>query len=242
MRLWQFSTKAGPGVARQATPKTGFALLLDVVARNWWELIQLNLLVILLSLPLVTLPAAIVAATRICALMLDDRPVYLGRDFVEAFRNRFWKATALGVLAIAATGLSGYAAWIFLQAAKSSLLLALPLTISAATAVFAAITSAHAFALCARSDLPLAQLLRLALLGALAKPLPSLAALGFVALLWALHVVFYPVSIFMPAIINFSIGTLAVTFGVHEATARLLARERAGNSAAYAGGSAQRAR
>ena len=85
------------------------------------------------------------------------------------------------------------------------------------------------------------QLLRLALLGALAKPLPALAALGFVALLWVLHIVFYPVSIFMPAVINFSFGTLAVTFGVHEATARLLAPTGA-SDAAYAGGSAQGAR
>ena len=73
--------------------KRGFALLADVIARNWWELIQLNLLVILFSLPLVTLPAALVAAGRICVLMLEDRPIYLGRDFLEAFRQRFGKAT-----------------------------------------------------------------------------------------------------------------------------------------------------
>lgn len=241
MRLWQFSTKAGAGIARDAAPKTGFALLLDVIARNWWELIQLNLLVILSSLPLVTLPAAIVAATRICVLVLEDRPVYLGRDFLDAFRQRFWKATALGAIATDAIGLSGYAAWIFLQAARSNLFLALPLTVSASTAVFVALVSAYAFTLLARRDLPITQLLQLALLGALAKPLPALAALGFVALLWLLHVVFYPASIFMPAVVNFSFGTLAVTFGVHEATARLLAREGA-SGAAYAGGSAQGAR
>jgi uncharacterized membrane protein YesL len=237
--LWRFSTSEGPGINRDAPPKEGFALLVDVIARNWWELIQLNLLVILFGLPLVTLPAALVAATRICVLMLEDRNVYLGRDFLEAFRRRFWRATALGAAALAAVGLAGYAAFIFLEASRTNLFLALPLTVSVATAVFALIAASYAFVLLAIRNQPLGATLRLALLGALARPLPALAALGVVALLWLLHILFYPVSIFMPAVINFAFGTLAVTFGVHKATARLLALDKGVEAgAAYAGGSA----
>jgi uncharacterized membrane protein YesL len=238
MKLWQFSTKAGAGIAKDAPPKTGFALLADVVVRNWWELVQLNLLVLLCCLPLVTIPAALVAAVRICVLMLEDRPVYLGRDFFEAFRQRFWKATALGLAAAVTIGLSGYAAFIFLQAARASIVLALPLTMSAVTTVFLAIAAAYAFVLLAMRDQPMGLLLRRALLGALARPLPALTALAFIALLWVLHVLFYPVSIFMPVLINFSFGMLAVVFGVHQATVRLLAPEGAARSATWAGGSA----
>jgi len=236
--LWRFSAKEGPGIAKDAPAKTGFALLADVVARNWWELVQLNLLVLLCCLPLVTIPAALVAAARICVLMLEDRPTYLGRDFFEAFRQRLWKATAVGLVATVAIGLSGYAAFIFLQASKASIFLALPLTISAVTTVFLAITAAYALVLLALRDQPLGLLLKRALLGALAKPLPALAALGFVAVLWVLHVLFYPVSILMPVLVNFSFGMLAVVFGVHQATVRLLALEGATRSATWAGGSA----
>lgn len=237
--LWRFSTKAGPGIAKDAPPKKGFALLVDVVARNWWELIQLNLLVILFSLPVVTIPAALVAATRICVLMLEDRNVYLGRDFLDAFCQHFWRATALGAISAAAVGLASYAALIFLQASTANLFLALPLTVSVSTAVFALIAASYGFVLLAVRNQPLAVILRLALLGALARPLPTLAALGFVALLWLLHVMFYPVSIFMPAVINFSFGTLAVAFGVHKAAARLLTlAESTEPGAAYAGGGA----
>jgi uncharacterized membrane protein YesL len=235
--------RAGPGIDRNAPPKQGFALLLDVIVRNWWELIQLNLLVILFSLPLVTLPAALVAAARICGLMLEDRTVYLGRDFLEAFRGRFLKATLLGVLVIAAIGTAIYATTTFLDAARETLAFALPLTISAATALFAAIAAAYAVTLLAMRDQPLAPLLKRALLGALARPLPALASLAFVALLWVLHILFYPASIFMPAVINFSFGMLAVTFGVHQAAVRLLAVDSdATAGATYAGGSAQSAR
>jgi uncharacterized membrane protein YesL len=234
--------KDGPGIDRNAPPKQGLALLLDVIARNWWELIQLNLLVILFSLPLVTLPAALVAAARICVLMLEDRPVYLGRDFLEAFRGRFLRATLLGLLIIAAIGIALFAASTFLAAARENLAFALPFTISAATALFAAIAAAYAVTLLALRDQPLASLLKRALLGALARPLPALGALAVVATLWVLHILFYPASIFMPAVVNFSFGMLAVTFGVHQAAVRLLAVDSDAAGATYAGGSAQSAR
>lgn len=216
--------REGPGVPRNAAPKTGFALLADVLARNWWELLQLNLLYILFSLPLVTLPAAHVAATRIAVTMLEDRNVYLMRDFWEAFRDRFWRALVLGLTAVAATGLPAYGAFIFFQAAKGELLLALPLVVSAATALYALLASSYAFVLLATRDMPLARLIRLALLGALAKPLPALAAFAFVVLLWLMHIVLYPASIFMPAVLNFSFGTLAVAFAVHPVAVRLLSQ------------------
>jgi uncharacterized membrane protein YesL len=234
--------KAGPGIAKDAPPKRGFALLLDVIARNWWELIQLNLLTILFALPLVTLPAALVAAARVCVLMLDDRPLYLGRDFLDAFRSRFLTATLLGATTIAAIAICGFAALTFLAAARTNLAFALPLTISAATALFAAIAAAYAITLLALRDQPIVLLLKHALLGALLRPLPALAALAVVATLWLLHILFYPASIFMPAVVNFSFGMLAVTFGVHQASVRLLAPPGAEEGLSYAGGSAQRAR
>jgi uncharacterized membrane protein YesL len=239
--LRQFWTRTGPGIRKEAPRKTGFALLADVIARNWWDLVQLNLLMLLACLPLVTIPAALVAGARICALMLEDKPVYLGRDFLEAFRQRFWKATALGVIATATIALPAYAAFIFLQAARDTIVFALPLAIGASTALFAAIAAAYALTLLALRDQPLGPLLKRALLGGLLRPMPALAAVAVVALLWTLHVLLYPVSVFMPVLINFSFGTLAVIFGVYEAAVRLLAQESAGDGATYAGGSAKSA-
>jgi uncharacterized membrane protein YesL len=216
-------TREGPGVPRHAPPKKGLALLGAVIAREGWTLIELNLLYVLFSLPLVTIPAAQVATTRVVVLMLEDRNIYLLRDFWETFRDRFWRATAFGVGNLAVLALAACSGYAFLQAARAELMFAVPLAVCAATAVFVAIAAAHGFALLALSDLPLGALVRLSLLGALARPLPALAGFGVVALLWLAHVAFYPASIFMPAMLNFSFGTLAVTFGVHKAAARLLA-------------------
>lgn len=224
--LAAYITREGRGVAKDAPPKTGLALLVDVVRREWWMLLELNLLFILFVLPLVTLPAAQVAASRVAALMLEDRSVYLLRDFWEAFRARFWRATLLGGIAIAVIALGGCATVLFLQAAKSSIVFVLPLVIAASTTVFVIVTTIYALTLLALDDRPLLAIVRLSLLGALARPLPVLAALAAVSVLWVLHIVFYPVSIFMPAVLNFSFGTLILTLSVHQAATRLLAHDR----------------
>ena len=57
---------------------------------------------------------------------------------------------------------------------------------------------------------------------ALARPARPLAALSFVAGLWLIHILFYPVTLVMPAIINFAFGALAVAFSVLEPVNRLV--------------------
>ena len=48
----------------------------------------------------------------------------------------------------------------------------------------------------------------------MAQPLSGLGALLFVALLWFAHVYFYPASVFLPVLVNFSLGALVSSFAV----------------------------
>ena len=214
--------KEGPGIPKDAPKKTGLALFVDILGREWWELVKLNLLFILFSLPLVTLPAAQVAATRICVAMVEDRNCYLWRDFWETFRARFVAATLAGISLGVAFGVTGFALAAYVRAAAQNLAFSLPLAVALVVLALVPLLAAHLFALLAMSRLPLSRLLPVACLGLLARPLPGLAAMGFVAALWLLHVLLYPASILMPAVLNFSVGTLAMTFGVHKMAVRLL--------------------
>ena len=58
---------------------------------------------------------------------------------------------------------------------------------------------------------PLVGLVKVAFIGLLARPLPSLGALLFVVLLWFAHVLFYPASVFLPVLVNFSLGALVMS-------------------------------
>jgi len=206
----------GPGIDKDAPKPTGLRLLTHVLGREWWELLQLNLLFIAASLPLVTLPAAYAAMVRVTLDMVEDRPVYLWRDFWNAFRASFVRATLLGVLLagaslLCAQALSGYGA-----AANENLAYAAPLAIAVVVALAVPLIAMHLFvALAVRGNHSMSALIKAAAIGAIARPLPGLAALAVVALLWLAHISFYPASVLLPVLVNFSLGALVTSFAVH---------------------------
>ncbi|ABC94210.1 hypothetical protein RHE_PF00320 (plasmid) [Rhizobium etli CFN 42] len=215
-------TKEGPGIPKDAPAKTGFALFADILAREWWEMVKLNILFILASLFVVTLPAALAAMARVSVAFVEDRNTYLLRDFTEAFLRYFWRATAWGLALASALAIGVHATATYAAGARGNLMLAAPLAIALVATAFLAVTACHLIVLMVMRDLPALRLLRLAALASVACPLPALAALGFNAALWLAHILFYPVSVFMPATFNFSLGMFAVAFAVHRAAEMVL--------------------
>lgn len=222
----------GPGISKDTPKRTGLALVAETMWREGIELMKLNLLFVLACLPVVTIPAAFAAMLRVTLTMAEDRNVYLVEDFVQAFRRRFVRATLLGLGIAAALTIPGYAAFSYAGLSVTTPLYAVPLALSVGVVGLFAIAALYAFALLLISDFSLGDILRLSLLATLARPGKPLVALGFVAGLWLLHILFYPVTLVMPAIINFAFGTLAIAFSVLE-TVQCLVRakeERAGEA------------
>ena len=203
----------GKGIDKNAPRPTGLRLLADVIGREWWELIKLNLLFIAFSLPLVTLPAAYAAMVRISVDMIEDRTVYLWRDFWAAFRSGFVRASLLGALLCAGGLLCAQAISTYATAAKTSLTFAPPLAIALVVAVALPLFSAHLFvALAVGRNRPVLELLKASAIGVVTRPMPGLAALVVVALLWLAHIWFYPFSVLLPVLVNFSLGALVASF------------------------------
>ena len=217
-------TKEGPGIPKDAVKKHGLALFAEIIRREWWEMVKLNLLFILASLPIVTIPAALAAMASVSVALVEDRNIYLGRDFCAAFRKYLWRATIAGFIMSSAMALGVYATVTYASLATGGLVFAVPLAISVAATVFICVFACHDLVLMVMGDLPLLQRVRLAALASLARPWPAIGAIGFVAALWLVHILLYPISVFMPATLNFSLGMFAVTFGVHRAAVESLSR------------------
>ncbi|KAA3515269.1 DUF624 domain-containing protein [Agrobacterium rosae] len=207
--LW---TREGAGIDKDAPRPTGLALFFDILKREWWELVKLNLLFLIASLPLVTIPAATFAIARVSRSIVSDENSYLLRDFVEAFQRYAVRGTVVMLACATLIGASTYAVITYAKAAPDALIYSLPLTISLLMTLFISLVSAYAIVLTVTRDVAVVSLFRQAALLALVKPLPMLAALAFVAALWLAHILFYPVSVFMPATINFSLGIFAICF------------------------------
>ncbi len=63
-----------------------------------WEVIKLNLLWLLFSLPIVTFGGATVAAFSVTNKMAEDKEGYVGRQFVKAFKDNWKQGIPLGLL------------------------------------------------------------------------------------------------------------------------------------------------
>ncbi len=225
--------REGPGIDKNAPAPTGLRLLAHVAGREWWDLIKLNVLVIAFSLPLVTLPAAWFAAMRVSVMMIEDRNVYLLREFWAAFRSGFWRATGFGAILIAAGALAVIAVQTYAALALASLIYAAPLALAIAMAIIVPLFALYLFtALAMDTKATIARLLKAAGLGLLRNPLSGLSALAVIGALWIAHILFYPASVILPVLVNFSFGALIGSFGAMKGVRFGLARSSTANGAA----------
>lgn len=208
-----FYFREGPGVEKDTPKPKGLRLLAVTFGREWWELIKLNLLFLLAALPLVTLPAAYLAMVSVTIAMVDDRNVYLWRDFWRAFRSQFAAATLLGVGVLVGAGLAYLAISTYARAVMDDVLFVVPLVIAVSVTVLFALFATHVFVgLAERGTQPFSAILKASFAGFIMHPLPGLTALGAVAVLWLAHILAYPASVFLPVLVNFSLGALVTSF------------------------------
>lgn len=65
-----------------------------------WDMIKLNLMWLLFSLPIVTVGAATVAAYSVTLKMVDEQEGYVARQFVKAFKENWRQGIPMGLLAL----------------------------------------------------------------------------------------------------------------------------------------------
>ena len=67
-----------------------------------WDMIKLNFLWLLFSLPIITIGASTVAAYSVTLKMVDESEGYVGRQFVKAFKENWKQGIPLGLLGLLA--------------------------------------------------------------------------------------------------------------------------------------------
>ena len=96
MRRWYEPRKDRPDLERSAIRKRGFVGYMDMLWREFFELLKLNLLFVLSCVPIITIPAALTAMHRITSVMVRDENHFLWPDYWKAFRRDFWKSLGGG--------------------------------------------------------------------------------------------------------------------------------------------------
>lgn len=95
MGFFYRSDREGAG---RPLPRAGVLRLVLISGTHFWKLIGANLLFVVFSLPVVTLPAALCALNRVCLLIYREGNCFLWTDFFQKFRRSFWRSLLPGAL------------------------------------------------------------------------------------------------------------------------------------------------
>ena len=85
----------------------------DVITHHTWQLVGLNVLIFVCSIPIVTIPAVAVASSVLLRNMLDGRVVFVWHDFLNALAATWKRATACGLPVLAVMALAGFGSWFY---------------------------------------------------------------------------------------------------------------------------------
>ena len=77
--------KPGDGIDPDALPKEGVKRFFEILVLEYRQIIPLSLLYTVSCLPVLTIPAATAALSRITLSMVEDKPRFLVHDFFVHF-------------------------------------------------------------------------------------------------------------------------------------------------------------
>ena len=84
------------GAGRPA-PESGWRRVGVMGLTHFWKLIRVNLLFVLFSLPVLTLPAALTALDRVCVVIYKEGNIFLWDEFWKEFRRSFARTILPGL-------------------------------------------------------------------------------------------------------------------------------------------------
>lgn len=219
MRKWYEPRKDKPDIPKNAPKQPPHIKVLTTLWREFWSLIKLNLLFLLSCIPVVTIPAAITAMSRITCTMVRDENYFLWNDYWRAFKRDFWRSLLAGFLtlllaAIFALSLIFY----YNMAGNVDKLFLVVAGLSVCLVLIVLIAAFYFFPMLALVDLSFKTLVINSLVMVFGCFKRSLLAVGWFALFFALvGIGLLPNSLIYLAVIGFSLTSVMICFAVYPA-------------------------
>jgi len=191
-----------------------YALLLTT---HFWKLIGLNLLFVLFSLPIITMPAALCGMNRVCMLLIRNGHCFLWQDFIEEFKRSFVRSILPVVFFLFLIFFGYYAMSLGLTNAALPLWSLIFWAAGIGSTIAAVCWGEYFFTLVSLLDQNNRGILKNAWLLCMILPQKALLVLGIVAAAAMVVALLMPISILLiicllPVLVQYS-----VCFSVHEA-------------------------
>ena len=192
-------------------PKRGVRLLLSIFIQEFFHIAGLNALFVICSVPLVTMPAAYAAMTRVNGYYAQELSCSQWKEFFRVFKEEFRRVTPVGLpLLLVPFGLSLVIFELLTDPwnAVSYLLL----TVCLLTTALLLLIRYYLFPLLTWTQLSLREALRNSFLLAIVRLWPNLLMLAFHAVLYCVVMYYFPMSTPYLALCVFGTVNLFATF------------------------------
>ena len=123
-------TKPGRGIDRNREEKRNFFEFWALTFRKFWALLELGLLYVLLSLPLVTNGLACAGTTFITRNFAREKPVFLISDYFSCIKKNWKQALPVGIINLVVGGMMVFSALFYYFAGSSASLLCMALVLA----------------------------------------------------------------------------------------------------------------
>ncbi len=122
-------TRPGRGVDNRPSEKRNFILFWELVFRKFWNLLELGMLYILLSLPLITNGLACAGMTFITRNFTREKPVFLISDFFSTIKKNWKQALFVGIFNLIITFIMAFSALFYYLAGTEATLLCMAMVL-----------------------------------------------------------------------------------------------------------------
>lgn len=178
-----FSNRFQREGAGRPAPSTGWPRAGVMAMTHFWKLVAVNLLFVVFSLPVFTLPAALTALNRVCVIIYKEGNIFLFTEFWKEFKRSFWR-TMLPALGFGVLLFGGY---FFMSLANGNLQLGFVAVVFFALGMLmvavAVLVGEYFFVVIAVLDISVVNGLKNAFLLSISKPVYSIGTLLLVAFL-----------------------------------------------------------
>lgn len=113
-----------------------------------FDILKLNMLWILCSIPVITIGASTTAAFHVALQMVDDEEGYIGREFMKSFKRNLVQGSVMGIMTLVGV----YAVWLDLQLCRAKEYSLGFVLVTVMLIAFMILGNIYAYALLARYD------------------------------------------------------------------------------------------
>ena len=204
----------GPGVT-ELPPEKGAKRFFFLLATHPWKLVTLNLVFLMFSIPVVTIPAAVCGVNRVLIKLVREGNCFLWSDFWQEFKASFLKAMPFGLLVAFLLFDSYYALSISTSGGGI-----LPGALGLFLLGLSVLLGSYAFVLMAALDLKGRHIARNALILMVTEWKTNLVIIGSIVAMAFIIAALFPYTVVLLLFIWFSLQQLIICTAVNETMQR----------------------